>query len=179
MPNGTLVFPRGQEQPWPVPSPQKIRQQVYKRNAILCFPAGHILPQAPDTAEGWAQKTWGGAVFSIFPFFLKKKKKRTDENELTAKKMNTKTLKTVMIADKKSWEGRKGARGHRARGGVSLPAVHQRPTLPSKKGCPRRAQRPGQRGKAQEHGGWGHKHPPLKPRGRGKRGIIKAKKLQN
>lgn len=93
--------------------------------------------------------------------------------------MNTKTLKTVMIADKKSWEGRKGARGHRARGGVSLPAVHQRPTLPSKKGCPRRAQRPGQRGKAQEHGGWGHKHPPLKPRGRGKRGIIKAKKLQN
>lgn len=92
--------------------------------------------------------------------------------------MNTKTLKTVMIADKQSWGRRKGA-GAAGPGDMSLPAVHQHPTLPSKKGRPRRAQRPGQRGKAQEHGGWGHKHPPPKPRGQGKRGIIKAKKLQN
>lgn len=68
--------------------------------------------------------------------------------------MNAKTLKTVMIVDKQSWEGRNGARrGAGPWGGDSLPAVHQHQTLPSKKGCPRRAQRPGQRGKAQEHGG--------------------------
>lgn len=92
--------------------------------------------------------------------------------------MNTKTLKTVMIADEQSWEGKREW-GGQDQGGISLSAVHQRPTLPSKKGCPHRAQRPGQRGKAQERGGWGHKHPPPKPRGQGKRGIIKAKKLQN
>lgn len=72
-----------------------------------------------------------------------------------------------------------GMRRGQGQGAISLPAVHQCPTLPSKKGHPHRAQRPGQRGKAQEHGDWGHKHPPPKPRGQEKMGIIKAKKLQN
>lgn len=86
--------------------------------------------------------------------------------------MNTKTLKTVMIADKQSWEG--GRRhGGQGQGVTSLPTVHQRPTLPSKKGRPRRAQRPGQRGKAQEHGGWGHKHP-LRSPGAGQKGDYKS-----
>lgn len=64
------------------PAKKKKCQGVYKRSAILCFLAGHNLPQAPDTGVGQAQKTWGGAAFSIFL----KKKKKTDENELTAKK---------------------------------------------------------------------------------------------
>lgn len=86
--------------------------------------------------------------------------------------MNTKTLKTVMIADKQSWEG--GRRhGGQGQGDTSLPTVHQRPTLPSKKGRPHRAQRPGQRGKAQEHGGWGHKHP-LRSPGAGQKGDYKS-----
>lgn len=93
--------------------------------------------------------------------------------------MNTKALKTVMRVDKQSWEWVKGMRRGQGQGAVSLPAVHQCPTLPSKKGRPHRAQRPGQRGKAQEHGDWGYKHPPPKPRGQEKWGIIKAKKLQN
>lgn len=54
-------------------------QRVYKINGILCFPAGHILPPAPDTGLNRAQKTWGGAAFSIFL-------QKTDENEWTAKK---------------------------------------------------------------------------------------------
>lgn len=85
--------------------------------------------------------------------------------------MNTKALKTVMIADKQSWEGGRGHRGQGQRD-ISLPAVHQHPTLPAKKGCPRRAQRPGHRGKAQEHGGWGHKHP-LRSPGVGPKGDYK------
>lgn len=87
--------------------------------------------------------------------------------------MNTKTLKTVMIVDKKSWEGGKRGEGGQGQGAISLPAVHQRPTLPSKKGHPRRAQRPGQRGKAQEHGGWGHEHPLQSP-GAGQKGDYKS-----
>lgn len=93
--------------------------------------------------------------------------------------MNTKALKTVMRVDEQSREGGKGMRRGQGQEAVSLPAVLQCPTLPSKKGRPHRAQRPGQRGKAHEHGDLGHKHPPPKPRGQGKRGIIKAKKLQN
>lgn len=53
--------------------------------------------------------------------------------------MNTKALKTVMIADKQSWEGGTGAREGQGQGATSLPAVHQHPTLPSTKGHPHRA----------------------------------------
>lgn len=63
--------------PPPPPAKKKKKcQGVYKRNATLGFLTGHNLPQAPDTGVGQAQKTWGGAAFSIFPFFLKKKKNR-------------------------------------------------------------------------------------------------------
>lgn len=74
-------------------------------------------PRPSYTGSGWAQKAWGGAALYIFPFFFKK----TDENELTAKKMNTKALKTVMIADEQSWERGKGAREGAGPGG-HLPA---------------------------------------------------------
>lgn len=63
-------------------------------------------PRPSYTGSGQAQKLWGGAALYIFPFFLKNKK--TDENELTAKKINTKALKTVMIVDKQSWGWVKG-----------------------------------------------------------------------
>lgn len=88
--------------------------------------------------------------------------------------MNTKALKTVMIVDERSWGWVKGMRRGQGQGAASLPAVHQCPTLPSKKGRPHRAQRPGQRGKAQEHGDWGHKHPPPKPRGQENGGDYKS-----
>lgn len=84
MPSITLVFPHGQEQPWPASPPPPAKKKNVKeftQSAILCFLAGHNLPQAPDTGVGQAQKTWGGAAFSIF---LKKKKKTDDK--LTAKK---------------------------------------------------------------------------------------------
>lgn len=128
-------------------------------------------PRPSYTGSGQAQKARGGAAFSIFPFFFIKNKK-TDENELTAKKMNTKALKTVMIVDEQSWGGGEGSEGGAGPGG-RLPACCPSASVPaSKKGRPHRAQRPGQRGKAQEHGDWGHKHPPLKPRGQGeKRGV--------
>lgn len=132
-------------------------------------------PRPSSAGSGQARRTWAGTALHIFPFFSKK----TDENELTAKKMNTKALKTVMIVDERSWGWVKGMRRGQGQGAASLPAVRQCPTLPSKKGRPHRAQRPGQRGKAQEHGDWGHKHPPPKPRGQENWGIIKAKKLQN
>jgi hypothetical protein len=64
----------------------------------------HPVLRPSYTGSGQAQKAWGGAALYIFLFFFKK----TDENELTAKKMNTKALKTVMIVDKQSWEGGKG-----------------------------------------------------------------------
>lgn len=63
-------------------------------------------PRPSHTGSGQAQKAWGGAALYIFPFFSKIKK--TDENELTAKKINTKALKTVMIVDKQSWGWVKG-----------------------------------------------------------------------
>lgn len=146
-----------------------------------------MLPGWPHPAPGplilrqaRLRKPGEGLPCTFFPFFFFFFQK-TDENELTIKKkVNTKTLKTVMIVDKQSWiEWVKGMRRGQGQGAVSLPLVHQCPTLPSKKGHPHRAQRPGQRGKAQEHVDWGHKHPTPKPGGQEKWGIIKAKKLQN
>lgn len=67
-----------------------------------------------------------------------------------------------------------GMRRGRARGlAPCLQSVSVQP-CPPRKGTPHRAQRPGQRGKAQEHGDWGHKHPPPKPRGAGKKGDYKS-----
>lgn len=87
--------------------------------------------------------------------------------------MNTKALKTVMIADKQSWEGGKGAREGQGQGTASLPAVHQRPALPSKKGRPHGAQRPGQRGRHKSMGVRGTSTP-SEAQGAGKKGDYKS-----
>lgn len=56
-----------------------------------------------------------------------------------------------------------------------MTAVRHCPVLLPKKGHPHRAQRPDQRGKAQEHGGGGMSTPSEAP-GQGKKGIIKRQK---
>lgn len=73
-----------------------------------CFLAGHILPQALLYWVRPGSESLGRDCLVHFPIFSKKKKKKTDENELTAKKINTKALKTVMIVDKQSWGWVKG-----------------------------------------------------------------------
>lgn len=102
-----------------------------------------------------------------FPFFFKKQMKMSGQlkNEHKNIKNSDDSGRAVLGRGKGTWG--------QGQGDISLPAVHQRPTLPSKKGRPRRAQRPGHRGKAQEHGGRGHKHP-LRSPGAGPKGDYKS-----
>lgn len=92
--------------------------------------------------------------------------------------MNTKTLKTVMIVDKKSWEGGKRGEGGRARGpSPCLLSISVQP-CPPRRGTPAEP-RGLARGGRHKSMGAGGTSTPYKARGQGKRGIIKAKKLQN
>lgn len=108
----------------------------------------------------------------LFHFSSKKKKKKKQMKMSRQLKIEHKNIKNSDDSGQAVLGRGKGGEGDRARG-IPLPAVHQRPTLPSKKGRPHRAQRPGQRGKAQEHGGWGHKHP-LRSPGAGQKGDYKS-----
>lgn len=93
--------------------------------------------------------------------------------------MNTKTLKTVMIADKQSWEGGKGGGGGRARGASScLLSISVQP-CPPRRGAPAEPRGLARGGRHKSMGAGGTSTPLQSPGGQDKRGIIKAKKLQN
>lgn len=108
--------------------PPPIYHRVYKRNAILCFPASYILSQAPCIGLGQAQKTWGGAAFYPFQFFFKKQMKLSCQL-----KNEHKNIKNSDDSGQAVLGRGKGVTGQ-GQGGISLPAVHQCPSLPSKKG---------------------------------------------
>lgn len=115
-------------------------------------------------------------TFSHF-FFLKK----TDENELTAKKKNQ--HKSIKNSDDR-WTNSpgmgEGMRRGQGQGASSLPAVRQCPTLPSEKGHPPTEPKGLARGGRHKSTGIGGTSTPLRsPGGQEKKGIIKAKKLQN
>lgn len=72
-----------------------------------------------------------------------------------------------------------GVRRGRARGlAPCLQSVSVQP-CPPRKGTPTEPRGLARGGRHKSMGDWGHKHPPPKPRGQEKMGIIKAKKLQN
>lgn len=91
--------------------------------------------------------------------------------------MNTKTLKTVMIADEQSWEGGRG-HGVRARGTSPCLLSFSVQPCPPRRGAPAepRGLATGERHKSMGAGGTST---PYEAQGQGQRGIIKAKKLQN
>lgn len=136
-------------------------------------------PRPSYTGSGQAQKARGGAAFSIFPFFFIKNKK-TDENELTAKKMNTKALKTVMIVDEQSWGGGGRERGRgRTRGPPPcLLSVSVRPCL--QEGAPPQSPEAWPEGEGTRAWGLGAQAPPSEAQGAGgKKGSGRLQKPRN
>lgn len=87
--------------------------------------------------------------------------------------MNTKTLKTVMIADKQSWEGGGGGRGGRARGASScLLSISVQP-CPPRRGAPAEP-RGLARGGRHKSMGAGGTSTPSEAQGAGQKGDYKS-----
>lgn len=161
MPNGTLVFPHGQEQPRPA-LPSAKYQGIYKRNAILCFPAGCILPPAPYTGLSQAQKAWGGLPFQ---FFFKKQMKMSGQlkNEHKNIKNSDDSGQAVLGREKET-------RG--AGPGRHLPAHCPSASNPAlQEGAPPQSPEAWPEGEGTRAWGLGAQAPPTKPRGRAKGGL--------
>lgn len=145
-------------------------QGVYKSNAILCFLAGHLLPQALLYWVKPGSESLGRSCLVYFSIFLQK----TDENELTAKKMNTKALKTVMIVDEQSWERGKGVREGAGPGG-HLPACCLSASNPAlQERVPPRSPEAWPEGEGTRAWGSGAQVPPSEAQGAGKKGDYKS-----
>lgn len=88
--------------------------------------------------------------------------------------MNTKALKTVMIADKQSWEGGKGGEGG-AGPGDCLPACCPSASSPAlQEGAPPRSPEAWPEGEGTRAWGLGAQAPPSEAQGAGKKGDYKS-----